>query len=495
MRDVVDGRNRVAHKLLAHMPAIAILVVFLFVGTLYVAYTPIWQAPDEPAHYNYIRALGEGRGLPVMAPGDYDQAYLERLTAERFPPDLSIAPLEYEDHQPPLYYLLATPVYWLFQGSVRALRLFSLLLGGVAVALIFLILREFIPDRPGVAWLGGGLVAFIPQFVAMMASINNDALLLALLWLWLWLALRYLRGKVSPWVLGGVAGALLLTKTTGYGVLPLTAVVLYLRYRRAGMPGRWIASQALALFLPAVALGAVWWTRNLAVYGWPDLMGLQQHNALVTGQPRTFDRIAQQGAIAFLIDAVRTTFRSFWGQFGWMGVVVDVRIYLGLAVFSFLTFYGACWRLIESLRQGMRPRQRDALILLGTAALITFALFVGYNITFVQHQGRYLFPALPLLALGAAFGWARLVERRLAVGTGLALGFAVIVMGAVGLIIGDLAVWPMALIGAAAVGLPLLAFVPQRAQGLLAGALLVGLVALDLWCLFGFIVPLLAASA
>ena len=111
MRDVVDGRNRVAHKLLAHMPAIAILVVFLFVGTLYVAYTPIWQAPDEPAHYNYIRALGEGRGLPVMAPGDYDQAYLERLTAERFPPDLSIAPLEYEDHQPPLYYLLATPVY------------------------------------------------------------------------------------------------------------------------------------------------------------------------------------------------------------------------------------------------------------------------------------------------------------------------------------------------------------------------------------------------
>ena len=43
-----------------------------------------------------------------------------------------------------------------------------------------LILREFWPDRPGAAWLGGGIVAFIPQFVAMMAAINNDALTLAL---------------------------------------------------------------------------------------------------------------------------------------------------------------------------------------------------------------------------------------------------------------------------------------------------------------------------
>ena len=75
----------------------------------------MWQAPDEPAHYNYVRALAEGGGFPVMEPGDYDQTYLSRLTSEGFPPALPVDAVEYEDHQPPLYYLLATPVYWLFR--------------------------------------------------------------------------------------------------------------------------------------------------------------------------------------------------------------------------------------------------------------------------------------------------------------------------------------------------------------------------------------------
>jgi len=210
-------------------PAVAILAIFLVVGALYAVDTPVWQAPDEPAHYNYIRSLAEGNGFPVLESGDYDQAYLSRLTSEGFPPELSIDSVEYEDHQPPLYYLLALPVFWLGGGNVVALRLFSLLLGGVGVAMLIAILREFWPERPELAWLGGGIVAFIPQFVAMMAAINNDALTLALLWLWLWLALRYLRGATPPWVLGGVLGLLLLTKSTGYGAVVLAVLAIVLR--------------------------------------------------------------------------------------------------------------------------------------------------------------------------------------------------------------------------------------------------------------------------
>ncbi|MCU0522595.1 MAG: glycosyltransferase family 39 protein, partial [Anaerolineae bacterium] len=156
----------------SNWPAIAILAAYLVVGSLYAAGTPAWQAPDEPAHYNYVRALATGEGIPVMEAGDYDQDYISRLTREGFPPDLSVLPLEYEDHQPPLYYLLATPIYWLSGGDVLSLRLFSLLLGGVGVAMLFLLIREFRPAEPAVAWLGGGLVAFVPQFVAMTASVN-----------------------------------------------------------------------------------------------------------------------------------------------------------------------------------------------------------------------------------------------------------------------------------------------------------------------------------
>ncbi len=473
-------------------PAVVILAVFLIVGTLYAVYTPLWQAPDEPAHYNYIRSLAEGRGLPVMTPGDYDQAYLSRLTSEGFPPELSVASLEYEDHQPPLYYLLATPLYWLGGGSVIALRLFSLLLGGVGVVMVMAILREFWPEHPGRAWLGGGIVAFIPQFVAMMAVINNDALVLALLWLWLWLALRYLRGKTSPWVLGGVLGLLLLTKSTGYGVIALAVLAIALRTRRTGHSLRWSAREVLIVLGPALALGALWWGRNVAVYGWPDVMGLIRHDSVVVGQPRTADWIARDGLFPFLGSAFRTTFRSFWGQFGWMGVVLDARIYLGLGIFSILGVWGAAWRLARGVRDGLEARQRDGLLLLGASACITLVMFVGYNLTFVQHQGRYLFPALPLVGLAAVAGLERLLEHKLAVITALLMLLALIVAGIVGWIAGDLPLWSMALFGAAMLALPVAAFIPQRWRGLLGGSLLLTLAALDVWCLFGFIVPILA---
>ncbi|HOU16036.1 MAG TPA: glycosyltransferase family 39 protein [Anaerolineae bacterium] len=476
---------------IGNWPAIAILITYLVVGTLYAVYTPAWQAPDEPAHYNYIRALAEGRGFPVMEPGDYDQGYLSRLTAEGFPPELSVATLEYEDHQPPLYYLLATPIYWLGGGSVVALRLFSLLLGGVGVAMVMAILREFWPERPRLAWLGSGIVAFIPQFIAMMAAINNDALTLALLWLWLWLALRYLRGQTASWLLGGVLGLLLLTKSTGYGAIVLAVLAIALRARRTGQSLRWSAREVLLILGPALVLGALWWIRNVAVYDWPDVMGLLRHDSVVVGQPRTADWIARDGLFPFLRGAFRTTFRSFWGQFGWMGVVLDARIYLGLAIFSVIGVWGAAWRLATGLRAGLEARQRDGLLLLGASAFITLGLFAGYNLTFVQHQGRYLFPALPLVGLAIAGGLKHLLDRKLAVGTALLMLLALIVAGVVGWIAGDLPLWSMALFAAAMIALPVAAFVPQRWRGLLGGGLLAAFAALDVWCLFGFIVPIL----
>jgi hypothetical protein len=293
-------------------------------------------------------------------------------------------------------------------------------------------------------------------------------------------------------VLGVVAGAVLLTKSTGYGVLPLTLLIACLRYRRAGMPRSWLLRQLVALFVPALGLGGLWWIRNLIVYGWPDVMGLLQHAAVVIGQPRTADWIADQGFVPFVRGAVWTIFRSFWGQFGWMGVVVDQRIYQGLAIFSGLMVYGALWRLAEALQRGLAPRQRDALILLGTAALITLVMFLGYNVTFVQHQGRYLFSALPLLALGAALGWQRLLAPRLAVISAMILAIVTIGVGLFGLAVGNIPAWFIAMLGVTIIGLPVLAFVPDRLRRVLGAGGLLGAVALDLWCLFGFIVPMLS---
>ena len=60
-----------------------ILVVYLVLGILFAANTPAWQAPDEPAHYNYVRYLAENGSFPVLHIGDYPHAYLEQIKSRR----------------------------------------------------------------------------------------------------------------------------------------------------------------------------------------------------------------------------------------------------------------------------------------------------------------------------------------------------------------------------------------------------------------------------
>jgi hypothetical protein len=57
--------------------------------------------------------------------------------------------------------------------------------------------------------------------------------------------------------------------------------------------------------------------------------------------------------------------------------------------------------------------QRDGIIILAVSALLTLALYLYYNISFVQHQGRYLFPALIPMGLAPSVSlreWGRVVE-------------------------------------------------------------------------------------
>lgn len=412
--------RRSAHPLLT-----LIIAIYSALGIAYAVYTPAWQVPDEPAHYNYIAELATTGRLPVLQPGDYPFDYLEEIKAKRFPSSMPIDEIDYEAHQPPFYYLLAAPVFMATAGlpqdtRVTVIRLISVVAGAGLLYVAYRLVKVIFSDGEVAALMTASLVAFVPMHIAMTAAVNNDALaelIIAgiLLTCLLRLHSRVPRGKfvVADGVLYGLG---LLTKTTVY---PLGAVLL------AAEIGHWWMEERGAhgfpllslfyLFGTALAVSAWWFARNAVVYGGLDIFGLERHDAVVTGQYRTVDWIADHGWVAYWDRAWNFTFKSFWGVFGWMGVFMDQRIYTVLLTATVLVAAGLGLFLVRSARRRDRldRRQWASLGLLGLSLALTFGTYVWYNLTFVQHQGRYLFPALIPIALFATLGVRELVPRRL----------------------------------------------------------------------------------
>lgn len=415
-----------------HSFLILILLLYLGLGALYAVNTPAWQAPDEPAHYNYVRQLANGR-FPLIEPGDYDQAYIMKVvfSTPAFPPEASLAPLSYEDWQPPLYYLLQTPLFLATGGSLTAMRLFSLLMGAGVMILAYVLAGDLFPGQRWLAWTTAVFVAFLPQHLAIMASANNDALAELIIAAVLVVLVRWL--QIREWrVEGGDASSLLstfyspsgkyliilglllglgfLSKGTVYPLSLLVALTVLWRFW-----GQWrsFIKAGFLVAIPAFALGALWWLRNVIVYGGLDVLGKAAHDRVVVGQPRTAEWIAAKGLEATLQEFVMTTFNSFWGQFGWMTHPLDGRFYPILWLFTAIWLVGLVVALLNWWDR-KQPPVAAVMVLFGTF-LLTLAVHIGYNLTFVQHQGRYLFPALLPIGVGVAVGlgvWQRPFIRR-----------------------------------------------------------------------------------
>ncbi len=366
--------------------------LFLVLGLAYARTTPAWQAPDEPAHYNYVAYLAEHAQLPILKPGDYPDGKIPIGPAVR-PTDSSA--FRYESHQPPLFYALAALVYKL-HASLFAVRALSVLFGAALLPVAFLISREMWPAKPWL-WLGiGAFAGFIPMHLFIAGAAENDTLADLVLSLVL---LAYLR----RWpVMGLLFGLALLTKLTIY--LPAAALFL-LALRRERVRGVAIA----------IVVAAWWFTRNALVYGWTD-PAIQIRQAQVAGsQTQTGDfGLSQLGTF------VATSFHSFWGQFGWMGIPLPERDYYVLIALTLAVCVG--WAIRRKAPNNWLPL---AIVFVGV-----LLEDLAYNLKFLQPQGRYLFPALVPIAVFYVLGFAALFPARLRPQAVAALSFALILFSA-----------------------------------------------------------------
>ncbi|MCC7105058.1 MAG: hypothetical protein IT307_07930 [Chloroflexi bacterium] len=396
----------------ARLALAVILVLFVGLASGYVLGTPRWDNPDEPAHYNYLRQLATGGGIPVLQPGDWDQALLGGLMTRRFQPDEGVERLRYEGHQPPLYYLLMVPFYRAAERLGTNARVVSLRWVNVAFAVATLVVtfaatRVLLPRRPWLAVSAAGVAAFIPMHTAMSATINNDPLSELLASATLFVLLLGVRDGFRRKLLlslGALAGLLLLTKVTTYVFVVLAVAVVAVtsapgwqtrgpRLSRAGLRS---AGVVIAI---ATLLSGWWFVRGVLVYGPTDPLGLVRHDQVVVGQPRPVPGIE---AVAFFL---YSTSRSFWAQFGWMAVVVDPRLYVLALLLLALAVLGLS-RCLRGLHLQPLGPTAWGLRLLMASLVIVAGQVVLYNFSFVQAQGRYLYPAILPIAVFVALGWS-----------------------------------------------------------------------------------------
>ena len=136
-------------------------------------------------------------------------------------------------------------------------------------------------------------------------------------------------------------------------------------------------------------------------------------------------------------------------------------------------------------------------IVLALSVLLTLLAYGYYNVTFLQHQGRYLFTALIPIAVFLAAGWEwALAPRTRGIIAGVLLAWAA-VLAAWGLWLAPPAAagvpdWPLAITIAAAGGLVTRAVLPERWRRLAYAVPFALLPLASLYALFGAIIPQLA---
>ncbi|NIN67289.1 MAG: hypothetical protein GTO63_21835, partial [Anaerolineae bacterium] len=180
-------------KLQPHWIAVSILVLRAALGIFYSATVPIWEAFDEPGHYEYVRYIVTRRALPRTGDPEAEQIS--------------------ESLQPPLYYLLgALSMIWIdisddlepisnpffpagtggvnyavhpnseefpYRGTILAVhtvRGLSVALSLVGILLTYLIGLTIAPSRKGIAIGAMAIHAFWPQFLFNGSVVTNDVL-------------------------------------------------------------------------------------------------------------------------------------------------------------------------------------------------------------------------------------------------------------------------------------------------------------------------------
>jgi hypothetical protein len=406
--------------------SVTVTVAFGLLLTMWALLTPLFQAPDEAAHFDSAAHLALGDGWAAPGAQRYlDATHVAQQSVNHVPHDdrptfgqlMRDHPgsFDYVDQMtqhPPTYYAVGAVVLRLVHfTSVRwdigvlALRMLDVLLVTPLPLLAWAAVRR-LTRSPRAALVAALAVFAVPQVAQIGSSVTNDAPVMLLSAVLTWLVVRLFTGSTGRWSLLSVAvvlGLLVATKGTGLPAVPFVAVAVVLavgRGRGAGVGGRWLS--ALGVMVVAGVVGGWFWARNIVVFH------TVQPNGLSSARPDVpWVNGATRNVGVFFNTEWNGLTQTFWGDFGPAAFPMAPFLTDTLSVVAI----GAV--VVWGFRRGPELRAVIALtilpVLLIASQMLTSWQEYGHTQGIFGVQGRYFFPALVALLCLSAVAWRRAV--------------------------------------------------------------------------------------
>jgi hypothetical protein len=414
---------------------VLIVLTFLAFSLALNIANPIWEAIDEPGHFQYVKFVAEHHALPgpdmrLPALASGSDANCEHSSFGQ--PAVRCIARGSVVNEPPLYYILEAPFVlpidlntniswvanpyftwwghplrnaaalhtlsegWPYRGMVLGVHIMravsSVMVAGAVVAIYFTALA--IKQSRMVALLAAATAAVTPGVLLSSATVNNDNAAILTGSLALMAAVKALTSaKRKLWLIvyALMAFFAIQSKASAYFLLPTSIVLAFLLLRRQGR--RTVLASASGLLVAAALAGFALQTTRFNILALirkvPDaLRGDWNCNCTMFAQH-------YWGAIPNL-------WETYWGSYGWETFHPPPPMYRPFLAITLLGVAGLLWACYRKVRAGtlrawLRSDTGASLILLVSAFFILLVI-VDYRVLATHSDGgtthaRFLFPA------------------------------------------------------------------------------------------------------
>jgi hypothetical protein len=390
-----------------------LVIIFALYFILAVGYSllmPIWEAPDEGAHYHlawHIARKDQYASLQAnyeagQPRGFYYLGSLVIRGLNQINPDFAsyYFPKEYK-------YNIRVPVRryewsdenYRFLLGVYVLRWLNILFGGLALWLNWKTFKQIAVSQSLLSLAALALAALTPQYLHIMSSVNNDALGTLAGALLFYLAIRVLRQPSIQLSLLSIGLAIVLPLTTKLTVLPVSVAVLVIvgwQWLTGRTQKRWLLLTGLLLLLAA----------GIFILFFPEVI----RTAVNEIEWRLFTFRKNALTWKYIKQIISQIVWTYWGKVGWLAVglpywIVDLLTGLG--------FIGVTLHMRRLIKRRTDDPQLDLWLATGLIAAFTVLAVFRNGLTTLGAQGRLLFPAEGALALLMVAGWHEALPQRI----------------------------------------------------------------------------------